>query len=83
MRETNTYTETITKEETLSITCDCCGKIEEGDYVEHSSSIETWQHEFGYGSRFDTDQVSFDICDDCYEKWINTFTHPPQNSNQD
>ena len=77
MRETSTYTETIQKEEVISITCDCCGKTTDDDNL-WASDIETWKHEFGYGSRFDMTRVSMDICDDCYKKWTDTFVHPPQ-----
>jgi len=77
MKEITTYTETITKEETVSITCDCCGKVTDDENI-WASDIETWSHEFGYGSRFDMDRVSMDICDDCYANWIKTFVHPPQ-----
>lgn len=77
MKETSTYTETIQKEEIVSLTCDCCGKVCEDDHV-WASDIETWNHEFGYGSKYDMDRVSIDICDDCYTNWIKTFVHPPQ-----
>ncbi|RLC46742.1 MAG: hypothetical protein DRH57_05500 [Candidatus Cloacimonadota bacterium] len=78
MREIITHTETIQKEKIVAITCNCCGKTVEGDHVEYASDIETWEHDFGYGSRFDMDRVSMDICDDCYANWIKTFVHPPQ-----
>lgn len=78
MRELNTTVETVTKSEVISITCDKCGKTEEGENIEYASSIETWKHNFGYGSKFDTDMVSFELCDDCYEEFIKSFKYPPK-----
>lgn len=78
MKEITTITKTIQKEEILSITCDCCGTTVEGTHAEYASDIETWTHSFGYGSKFDGDRVSIEICDKCYKIWTNTFIHPPQ-----
>ena len=76
MREIITHTETIEKEELIAVTCNCCGKV--SDENVWASDIEIWEHEFGYGSQYDMDKVSMDICDDCYKKWIDSFVHPPK-----
>lgn len=61
----------VTQETVVSVTCDCCGKIEYKDYC--GSDITPVQVEFGYGSRFDTSAWCIDVCDDCIEKWVSTF----------
>jgi len=81
MREISTYTETMEIEEVVALTCDCCGKVADDENI-WSSDIETWKHEFGYGSSMDMDRVSMDICDNCYKKWTATFVHPPQINTQ-
>jgi hypothetical protein len=77
MREIITHSETIEKEEVVALTCDCCGKVSDDENI-WASDIETWKHEFGYGSKFDTSKWSFELCDNCIEKWTNTFVHSPQ-----
>ena len=76
MIETSTYTETIQKEEVISITCDCCGKITD-DENNWASDIETWKHEFGYGSSMDGECITFELCDECVKAFLSTFTHKP------
>ena len=74
MKETHTYTKTIHTEEVISITCNRCGISDENI---DSSNIETWSHNFGYGSKFDTDIVEFELCDVCYSEIIDNFIHKP------
>lgn len=78
MKKTKQIEETITKEEVMSVTCDCCGKTEVGEHVEYDSTITSVDISFGYGSSRDTETHYFDICDDCYNDWIATFKYPPQ-----
>jgi len=76
---------TITNVETTSIIamiCNKCGKQEDGENIDNWSTIETWQHNFGYGSRFDTDTIEFELCDGCYQEFIDTFKQPPTIINQ-
>jgi hypothetical protein len=75
MKKTKQIEETITKEEVLSMTCDCCGKTEVGEHVEYASDINNFNISFGYGSKFDTDRWEFDVCDQCLEKWVAGFKH--------
>ena len=77
MKETTTFSETIQKEEVISITCNRCGRSEDGEHVSYASDIETWQHHFGYGSSMDTDQIEFELCDNCYKEIIKDFKHKP------
>lgn len=76
MKQTKTVEETITKEEVISVVCNCCGKTETGKYIDYDSTITNLNINFGYGSRFDTDTWKMDICDDCLEKWTSSFKHP-------
>jgi len=76
MKKIQTETKTITEEKVTSITCNCCGKVVEGETVEYDSDITELNISFGYGSRFDTNQWNMDICDDCLEKWVSTFKLP-------
>jgi len=78
MKEITITTETITKEEIISLTCNKCGKTVEGDHIAYASDIETWTHEFGYGSRFDTDKLEFELCDECVESFLKSFKIPVQ-----
>jgi len=78
MKETTTFTKTIQKEEVVSVTCNRCGRSEEGEHIEHASDIETWQHYFGYGSTRDSEHHQFELCDKCYNEWISTFKYQPQ-----
>lgn len=76
MREIVTHTETIQKEEVVSLTCDCCGKVVDGEHAEYASDIETWTHSFGYGSVNDNSTWTLDVCDSCIITWTNSFMHP-------
>jgi hypothetical protein len=52
-----------------SIKCDFCGK--KGDTIDGLPlDVNSFQIGFGYGSKYDTELHKFDICDDCYEKFI-------------
>lgn len=59
------------------IICNCCGKeydvINECDF----SDITPISITFGYGSKFDTDTLEFELCDDCIEKIVSTFKYEP------
>ena len=77
MREISKYTETIEKEDVVSITCDKCGKTEEGKYIEYSSDIQTQIFAFGYGSSQDGDTIKMDLCTSCIMEWVDTFVHKP------
>jgi len=78
MREITKYTETIEKTETISITCNRCGKTEEGEHVEYSSDIQQQRFDFGYGSTMDGTEMKFDLCDNCVKEIISEFIHQPE-----
>lgn len=60
-----------------SIICNCCGqeidKNQFGYFDDHISVEKKW----GYGSEFDGETHSFDICKSCYIKLINDFAKHP------
>lgn len=64
---------TVAKE----IICDCCGDKVTGVEEVRMCDIQTQRFEFGYGSRFDTDEFEVDICDDCLEQMFENFNNNP------
>lgn len=78
MKTIQIETKTTTEEKITSITCNCCGKVVEGETVDYDSDITEFHISFGYGSSRDTETHHFDICDVCYNDWIAKFKHPPQ-----
>lgn len=67
--------ETVTKKILSTIICDCCGKKVEvlGEY--DVGEVNSFNIEFGYGSRYDLSKWHIDACDDCIEKWVDSFKH--------
>lgn len=56
--------------------CNCCGKkihLEEGNLRE---GVYCGQVQWGYFSKKDGEVHSFDLCEDCYDKWITGFQIP-------
>jgi hypothetical protein len=66
------------RQQLLQVKCNQCGKslrVEDGYLREEVLSV---QKVFGYFSRRDTQMHSFDLCEECYDKWIATFALPVQ-----
>ena len=63
-------------DEVKAILCNICGKsIDQnqfGYFDEHITVEKTW----GYGSPFDSETHSFEICHKCYENMIKSFKIP-------
>lgn len=60
----------------LEVVCNCCEKrlsVENGIVMEGVLRV---QAEWGYFSKKDGEVHSFDICEDCYDKWITGFKIP-------
>jgi protein-arginine kinase activator protein McsA len=57
--------------------CNCCGqkiaRQQEYDRVAVLTVSKVW----GYFSKWDGSRHSFDICEDCYEKMIQSWKYPP------
>jgi hypothetical protein len=74
--------ENINKVEKLlsAVTCNCCGKHLElsdldPDYL-FPSAMHSFEFEGGYGSEFDYERITFDLCDDCLIKIFDKFEVP-------
>lgn len=69
-----------------TVTCNKCGTSRElkpnGDWYEseeglYANDVHNISLGFGYGSRFDMEQWSFDLCDDCLDDVVRTFKYAP------
>lgn len=58
------------------VKCNCCGqpikKIDGRNYEDYLHVKKTW----GYFSSRDLTNHSFNICEQCYNKWMETFAIP-------
>lgn len=64
------------KKEVEKIICNKCGKeilVKNGVLEEDVLSV---QKRWGYFSKKDNDVHEFDLCEECYDKWIATFSIP-------
>ena len=77
MREIKEIEEVIIKELVEKVICNGCGKEDDGEYVNYSSSIESFSHSFGFGSNKDTETHEFELCDECYDNFIAGFKIKP------
>jgi hypothetical protein len=68
------------KEKITKVTCNKCGKeehLEEDEtYLVHD--LTSIRLNFGYGSSYDMDKWSFELCDSCIEDFISTLKYPPE-----
>jgi len=55
----------ITEEVIRSVSCDWCG-----EEFNETDAINSFSIHFGYGSKYDGDIYYFDICDDCFDKYL-------------
>ena len=54
----------VQQEVLVKTTCDRCGKVKkEGDW--HTPDLLSFRQSFGYGSDYDQDEISFDLCEKC------------------
>lgn len=64
------------KKEVEKIICNKCGKeilVKNGVSEEDVLSV---QKRWGYFSKKDNDVHEFDLCEECYDKWVATFSIP-------
>lgn len=66
-----------------SITCNKCGKSINLSGATYERQIQaekfpTIKLKFGYGSKFDDETWSFELCEECLIQFINTFKYPPK-----
>ncbi|WP_137743412.1 hypothetical protein [Robertmurraya siralis] len=80
-----TITETREKETGYTAICNMCGK--ENIFEENDDSLnDDTQHielHFGYGSKFDMERWSFDLCDDCLIEIVKQFKYVPEGFYED
>jgi hypothetical protein len=62
---------TVIKKETDTVICNGCGKIV-AKYTDYLGVDKVW----GYGSDYDGEKHSFDLCEQCYEKLVSGFAIP-------
>lgn len=69
--------------------CNKCGittQLSDEDEINNEWSRDEFQEfncSFGYGSRYDSQRWSFDLCDDCLTELIKTFKHVPDGFGED
>lgn len=72
-----------------TITCNKCGKsadIKEGDYSDlhfKREEFPTIELSFGYGSKWDMERWSFNLCEECLETFVESFVHKPDGYGED
>lgn len=74
-------TETQTVEKVSSITCDCCGQemtTPSGGFEGICLSVSGGPESPVIG---DMCQVSVDVCERCFMRWVGTFRNPPETVN--
>jgi len=63
-----------------AVTCNNCGRHAEIDDLDPDPSVPNMFHSFefegGYGSEFDYERITFDLCDDCLIKIFDKFEVP-------
>lgn len=63
----------FTKKEIAEVKCNkCCKLIEKdtlGNLVDYFSVDKRW----GYGTKLDSEEHKFDLCEDCYKEIIDSF----------
>jgi len=69
----NVETKVIVKN-TLGIVCNKCGKSSVPDYT---NTVQEFKLAFGYGSKYDTHSMVFDLCEKCLEEIIEGFMINP------
>ncbi len=73
------YRNTATTEQQISeVICNRCGKhlkVEEGILREGCFQTE---YNFDYFSKKDGFSYHFDICEDCFDAWVEQFCLPPE-----
>lgn len=64
----------IMEQEIAEIICNQCGNEIERNVPE--PVVLHVNHRWGYGSKFDMENHQFDLCEECYEKFIAGFQVP-------
>lgn len=74
MKTFTTKTETVEQQEIDAIFCNKCGaQCDDKVHKDFASMAVVW----GYFSRKDLEKHFWDLCEDCYDKFVATFALPP------
>jgi hypothetical protein len=76
MKSYDTFEKTVEVTEVVGITCNFCGKFAQDEGI-FCSDITSFDIEPGFGSMFDCDTISLEICDECLVKLTRTCVIPP------
>ena len=74
---------TTTEYKVTDIVCNGCGKPIPQDKYGHKADCLSVDKEWGYGSCFDGENHSFDLCDECYSEIIKNFKIPVEKHSYD
>ena len=68
--------EVTEQKELKKMVCNCCGKelMVKGGIVREG--VFSAEYSWGYFSEKDGETHSFDLCEECYDKWIGGFKIP-------
>lgn len=78
-----------------TVTCNKCGVSEDrsdgncnseyGDYYDtgYDDTFASFETNFGYGSRYDNEHWSFDLCEECLTELVKTFVVVPDGFGED
>jgi hypothetical protein len=76
LRNVETVEEVVMNHKLISVTCNKCSKRSTDEGYGHKS-FQEFNTSFGYGSRYDSQNWSFDLCDDCLTELIQSFKIVP------
>ncbi len=62
----------------IGVKCNCCGRKLSLHKGVVSEDFVTVTKQWGYFSNKDGREDTFDICEECYDKWTRNFAIPPQ-----
>lgn len=64
------------------IICNKCGKEIEVKDNRPTEEVLSIEKRWGYFSGKDNEVHMFDLCESCYDEWIQTFKHPVQKEDE-
>ncbi len=73
----------VIKEEKIrdKVYCNRCGREIDIIFPEHMGNYLSVDKRWGYGSVYDGESHSFDLCDSCYGEIVREFKIPPSEEN--
>ena len=71
-----------TEQKVAGIRCNCCGRLICPDKAHPYRNYLSIEKEWGYDSPYDGERHSMEICSDCYQKWISSFSFPPERTGE-